>query len=236
MKHINNLIFLALVGLMASGAVYAMGEDDPFLTYFQFDRFEKQFTDGSDPLVIEASAWLGRDLSKFWVKTDYERVNGRTEENEWQLLYGRAVAPFWDLQAGWRGDLGPGPNRQWLVLGASGTAPYEIETDAALFAGESGRLGARLSAEYEYMLTQRLVLSPEMELNVYSKDDEALGVGSGLSDLELGLRLRYHISREFAPYIGLNWQRKLGQTADFARDDGEDVDDAQFVTGFRAWF
>ena len=115
-------------------------------------------------------------------------------------------------------------------------APYLFEVDGGIFIGESGQVGARLEAEYEYLLTQRLILSPEIEVDFYSKDDEAVGIGSGLSDLELGLRLRYEIRREFAPYIGVNWTKQFGQTADFARDEGEDTSDVQFVAGIRAWF
>lgn len=230
--------WIALLALLFCfhGSLMAMGEDDPLLGKFNIDRFERQHTDGSDPLAVEIDAWLGRDLNKLRWKSDYERVEGATEEHEIQLLFSRAVTPFWDVQAGWRGDLGPDPDRHWLVIGAQGLAPYMIEMDTALFAGESGRLGARISAEYEYLLTQKWVLSPELEMNFHSRSDEAMGVGSGLSDLELGLRLQYHISREFAPYVGFNWQRKMGSTADMARDDNEAVDNAQFVTGFRAWF
>ena len=104
-----------------------------------------------------------------------------------------------------------------------------------MFLGVSGQVGAQLDAEYEYMFTQKLVLSPEIEMNIYSKVDEAVGIGSGLSDVELGLRLRYEIRREFAPYIGVNWTKKFGQTADFARAEGEDTCDVQIVAGIRAW-
>lgn len=239
--HVKNLqaglILIAIAAaVVAPSQLMAMGDDDPLLGKFMVDRLEYQHTDGPGPLAVEIGAWLGRDLNKLWFKSDYERVHGDTEENEIQLLYSRAVTPFWDLQLGWRGDFRPEPKRHWLAFGAMGEAPYEIEMDAAVFAGESGRMGARLSAEYEYLFTQKWILSPEMEINFHSKDDAAVGVGSGLSDLELGLRLRYQISRQFAPYIGLNWQRKFGQTADYARDEDEATDDAQFVTGFRAWF
>ncbi|MCU7858444.1 MAG: copper resistance protein B, partial [Candidatus Thiodiazotropha sp. (ex Lucinoma kastoroae)] len=114
--------------------------------------------------------------------------------------------------------------------------PYLFEVDARVFIGESGQIGARIDAEYEYMLTQKLILSPEIEMNLYSKDDEEVGIGSGLSDMELGLRLRYEVLREFAPYIGVNWTKIFGQTADFASDEGEDTSDVQIVLGIRAWF
>ena len=130
----------------------------------------------------------------------------------------------------------PTPNRDWFAVGFQGLAPYFFEIDAAAFIGNNGQTALRLEAEYEIMLTQKLILTPEVEINAYSKDDEATGVGSGLSDIELGLRLRYEIRREFAPYIGVNWNKTYGDTANFSRDEGEDVSDTQFVVGIRAWF
>jgi copper resistance protein B len=121
-------------------------------------------------------------------------------------------------------------------MGFVGVAPYMVETDAGLFIGESGQAGVRLDVEYEYRLTQKWVLSPEAELNLYSRDDETAGIGSGLSDLELGLRLRYEIRRELAPYVGVTWSRKFGATRDFAAAEGEDADDVRIVAGVRAWF
>ena len=214
----------------------AAGNDDPILAKVMINQLEIRSTDGPDPRVLEAQAWIGRDLNKLWLKADVEHVDGKTEEAEVQALYSRAVAPYWDLQVGWRHDIRPKPDRDWLAIGLEGLAPYWFEIDAAAFIGESGQVGARLEAEYEWMFTQRWVLSPEMKIDLHTKNDEATGTGSGLSDLELGLRLRYEIRREFAPYIGVNWTRKFGNTADFARAEGEDTNDVQFVAGVRAWF
>ncbi len=226
------LAMLLIPGVLAA----AMGADDPLVYKVMIDKLELRSTDGPDPLVLEADAWVGYDLNKFWFKTEVERVDGETEEAEAQFLYSRAVAPFWDLQAGWRRDIKPEPERDYLAIGFKGLAPYLFEVDAGLFIGKSGQLGARLDAEYEYMFTQRLILSPEIEVNLYGKDDAEVGIGSGLSDMALGLRLRYEIRREFAPYIGVNWNKQFGQTADFARDEGEESSDVQFVAGIRAWF
>jgi copper resistance protein B len=226
-----------LAMLLSPGALVAgMGADDPLVYKVMIDKLEVRNTDGPNPLVLDADAWVGYDLNKFWFKTEVERVDGETEEAEVQFLYSRAVAPFWDFQVGWRRDIKPEPDRDFLALGFKGLAPYLFEVDAGLFIGESGQIGVRLDAEYEYMFTQRLILSPEIEVDFYSKDDEAVGIGSGLSDMELGLRLRYEIRREFAPYLGVNWTKQFGQTADFARDEGEDTSDVQFVAGIRAWF
>jgi len=230
-------LLVTLVFLLVSANVMAGGRgDDPLLMKVMIGQFEKRSTDGPDPLVIEAQGWIGKDLHKFWVKAEIEQVDGKTEENELQFLYSKAIDTYWDLQVGLRHDDRPSPDRDWLAIGVQGVAPYFFEVDAAFFIGENGQTAARLEAEYEAMITQKLVLSPEIELNFHGKNDEAVGVGSGLSDVELGLRLRYEIKREFAPYIGLNWTKKYGNTADYARAEGEDTSDTQFVVGFRAWF
>ena len=210
--------------------------DDPLLTMVLVDQLEVRVGDGDDPLSWDAEGWLGYDLNKLWIKTEGEYVDGRGEEVELQALYSRAIAPFWDLQIGWRGDIRPQPTRNWLALGIKGLAPYFFDIDAALFIGDSGRTSVRLQAEYEFLFTQRLILVPDIEINLFGKDDRAVGIGSGLSDLELGLRLRYEIRREFAPYVGINWIHLYGDTADFARDEGRDADDFRFVFGVRAWF
>ncbi len=232
-----NKILIALFSFgLSLGAIASGMEDDPFIGKVMIGQFETRQTGGSDPAVLEAQGWIGKDLQKLWFKTDVERVGGVTEEAEIQALYSRAIAPYWDIQAGWRHDSQPGPNRDWAVIGVQGLAPYFFEVDFAAFIGESGRTAVRLEAEYEVLFTQRLILTPEIEVNVYGKDDAATGVGSGLADLEVGLRLRYEIRREFAPYIGVNWTRMYGDTADFARLEGEDINDTQFVVGIRAWF
>lgn len=214
----------------------AASKDDPILTKVMIDQLEVRVTDGPDPWVLDAQAWVGQDLNKLWLKVEGEYLDGRTTEAEVQALYSRAIAPYWDLQVGWRHDVRPEPSRDWLAIGVEGLAPYWFEVEGTAFIRESGQLGARLKGEYEWMFTQRWVLSPELEVNLHSKNDEEVGVGSGLSDLELGLRLRYEVRREFAPYVGVNWTKKFGNTADFARDEGEDTNDVQIVAGVRAWF
>ena len=222
--------------LMLPSLAMAATADDPLLSMVLIDQLEIRSTDGPDPFVLDGQLWIGKDLNKLWIKTEVERVDGETEEAELQALYSRAIAPYWDAQIGWRRDFRPKPERDWLAIGVQGLAPYFFEVDAALFIGESGRSAARLEAEYEFMFSQRLILSPEIEVNFYGKDDPAIGIGSGLSDIELGLRLRYEIRREFAPYVGINWSRKFGQTADYAKTAGNDIKDTQIVAGVRIWF
>jgi copper resistance protein B len=210
-------------------------EDDPILIKVM-GEVELRSTNGANPRVWNIDAWVGKDLNKFWVKTRGEKVAGKTEKSELQLLYSKAIAPFWDLQLGVKKDFRPKPQRNWGVIAAKGLAPYLFEVDASLFVGESGRLGVRLDAEYEHMFSQKLILSPEVEINVFSKDDELTGTGKGLSSVEAGLRLRYEVTREFAPYIGINWEKKYGNTANFSVAEGEDIEDAQMVVGVRFWF
>lgn len=234
MKKILLLLLFVLIPANASfgGAM----EDDPLLAMLTVDQLEIRSDDTDSSLNWEAEGWAGKDLHKFWIKIEGEYEGDRVEEMELQALYSRAVAPFWDVQAGWRRDMRPDPERDWLAIGLKGLAPYYFDVDAALFFGESGRTAARLQTEYEFMLTQRLILIPEIELNLHGKDDPATGIGSGLSSIEAGLRLRYEIRREFAPYIGVNWAQLHGQTADYAREEGEDSDSFQFVFGIHAWF
>lgn len=228
---------ILILGAALPASSWAMGEDDPLLFMFKLDKFEVQDADsGSTPLIWEGSAWLGKDLNKLYLKTEGERVGGEYEELSTELLYSRAISPYWDVQTGWRHDSYPKPTRDWFAIGLQGLAPYYFETDASLYIGSSGRLAASLSSEYEWMLTQRWVLSPEAELNFYSKDDPETHTGSGLSNTKLGLRLRYEFRREFAPYIGVEWNKKFGQTADYAREEGSKTETTRLVAGVRLWF
>ena len=230
-------IVLLVLSLLKTSPVYS-GEmnDDPTLIASFVDQFEWRDANDDELLVWDVQGWIGKDLNKFWWKTDGERESGHVEDVELQFLFSHAIAPFWDVQIGWRTDIEPDSGRDWAVIGIQGLAPYFFEVDAALFIGSSGRVAARLEADYEFLLTQKLILSPEVEINIFGEDDPALRIGSGLSDVELGLRLRYEIHREFAPYIGINWEKKFGTSADYARDDGIETSDWQLVVGIRAWF
>jgi copper resistance protein B len=201
------------------------------------ERLEYLAADDEDALVWEAQGWVGTDMDKLWVKTEGEHVDGEgTEEAELQLLYSRAVSPFWDLQAGARQDLQPSPNRSHLVIGAQGLAPYWFEVDTALFLSDEGKLSARLEAEYELRLTQRLILQPRIELNFAASADEAVGIGKGFFDSVAELRLRYEVRREFAPYLGISWGGDFGDTAKLVEAAAEDPRGLAVVAGFRVWF
>jgi copper resistance protein B len=197
-----------------------------------------EIRDGNDgnPLILERQAWSGSDLNRVWVKADVDSLDGDVEDLELQALYSRAIAPYWDLQVGVRQDIRPKSGRNWAVAGLQGLAPYFFETDVALFINDSGDSALRLSTEYELLLTQRWVLSPEIEMDFYGQNDSDTGTGSGLSDIQAGVRLRYEIRREFAPYVGINWNKKFGNTADFATNAGEKTSGTQWVAGLRIWF
>ena len=211
-------------------------EDDPTLYKLMIDSLEYQYTDSDiDSLALDAEAWVGKDLHKFWLKTDLESEDGKLEEAELQALYSRALDPYWDLQLGIRKDFEP-VSREWAVVGFKGTAPYMFDVDAALFFGKGGQVGARLKTEYEMMLTQKTALAPSLGINMYSKDDLEAGIGSGLSDLDFSLRLKHEFKREFAPYIGVNWSKAFGGTADILEEEGEKTSDTQLLLGVEAWF
>ncbi len=227
--------FTLLLVLLAV-PVYGGMEDDPLLAKLMVDQLEYRFGDGDNPLAWDAQGWIGKDLNKLWIRSEGEYLHDQIDETELQLLYSRAIAPFWEAQIGWRGDLEPNPTRNWLALELEGLAPYFFDVEASVFLGENGRTAARLKLEYEFLFTQKLILVPEFEVNLYGKDDPAVGIGSGFSDMEAGLRLRYEIRREFAPYIGVNWLHLFGDTADYAAEEGNDTDTVQFLVGIRTWF
>lgn len=209
--------------------------DDPVVSKVMIDRLEFRDTEHGKPLILEADAWFGKSINKLWLKADIEVMDGKWEEAQLHVLYNRAFSPFWDIQAGIRHDFKP-VQRSWAALGVHGTAPYFIETNATAFVGEAGRSAIQLSAEKEFMLTQKTILMPEFALNIYGKDDHDLGVGSGLSELNLGLRLSHEIKREFAPYIGVNWSKKLGNTAEMAKGHGDKTQNTELLLGIQAWF
>jgi len=228
--------FFVAACLSVADNARAAAEDDPLLLMGVLDQFELRDTSGDNALSWSAQGWMGKDLRKLWFKTEGERAGGETDEAELQFLYSKAIASYWEVQIGVRHDFEPSPSQSWAVIGIQGLAPYFFETDVALFVGDSGRTALRFESEYELLLTQRLILTPEIEVNIYGQDDADIGIGSGLSDLELGLRLRYEIRREFAPYIGVNWSKLFGDTKDFAENAGESTSDVQLVIGVRLWF
>jgi copper resistance protein B len=210
--------------------------DSAINSFFLLDKLEYQDADEGSALAWDASGWVGGDINRLWIRSEGERTNGVTEDAELQLLYGRSISPWWDVVAGVRQDFKPGSPQTWGAFGIQGMALYDFEAEATAFIGENGQTAARLEGEYDILLTNRLILQPTAEANFYGKNDPERGVGSGLANTEVGLRLRYEIVRQFAPYIGVTWSRSYGKTADLIRDEGGDVDEARFVAGIRMWF
>ncbi|HEV2745985.1 MAG TPA: copper resistance protein B [Allosphingosinicella sp.] len=201
------------------------------------DRLEARLTDGRDGYAWDAEAWHGGDIDKLWVKSEGEGSFGEAPAAvEVQALWSHAVDPWFDLQAGIRYDFRPDPERAHLVLGLHGLAPYWFEVDGALFLSDQGDLSARLEAEYDLRISQRLILQPRLELNLAARDDAEIGIGSGLSTGEAGLRLRYELAPQFAPYVGLAHERAFGDTAGYRRAAGEPVAGWSLLAGVRAWF
>lgn len=200
------------------------------------DRLE--FVHGADggSGALEGQAWYGGDLDKATLKFEGDASGGRVADARVEALWSHAVSAYWDTQLGMRHDGGEGPSRDWAAFGVQGLAPYWFDVQATFYAGASGRTAARLEVEYEVLFTQRLILTPKFELNAYGKDDRGRGIGRGLSDAGLGLRLRYEVRRRVAPYIGLDWTRRFGATAGLARQRMQRVSSAAWVAGVRVWW
>ena len=200
------------------------------------DKFEYQDADHGSALAWDAKGWIGGDIDRLWLRSEGERSNGVTENAELQALWGHAIGPWWEVVTGVRQDFKPGSPQTWAALGIQGMALYNFEAEATAYLGENGQTAARFEGEYDILLTNRLILQPTVEMNLYGKNDPLRGIGSGLSSTEVGLRLRYEVIRQFAPYIGINWSRSYGKTADLASDEGEKTREARFVAGIRMWF
>jgi copper resistance protein B len=210
---------------------------DMSVNYFVlFDQLEWQTGSGSDGFSWDTKGWVGQDRNRFWFRTEGDRADGRTEQAQVNLLYGRAVARWWDVTAGVRLDTLPDTPRTALAIGVQGLAPYWFEVEASAYIEPSGRTHVRFETEYDLLITNRLVLQPLVEFEVYGRADEERLIDTGLSTGELGLRLRYEFRREFAPYVGVVWTRKFFGTADLARSAGEDVAGTRLAVGLRTWF
>ena len=201
------------------------------------DMAEAKIRNGRDTLEWNAEAWFGGDLKRFIVKSEGEVASGGgVESAEVQALYSRAVGPYFDVRAGLRYDFEPDPSRVYVTAGLEGLAPGFIEVEGALFLSDRGELMARLEAHYDQRITQKLILQPRAEMNLAAQDSRDIGVGAGLSDAEIGVRLRYDIAREFAPYLGVEYERAFGKTREFLREDGEEAGGWSFLAGIKVWF
>jgi copper resistance protein B len=235
--HAADLVFGA-EAMAAARQTLVRENGDIRTTAVIIDRLEAGFGDDGETYLWDVQGWSGGDINRFWWKSEGEGAfGGDLEEAEVQALYSRAVTPFWDVQAGVRQDYRPdGEDTTHLVLGLQGLAPYWWEVDAAAFLSTEGDLTARVEAEYDQRITQRLILQPRLEIDASASDIPELEIGSGLSSVEAGLRLRYEFRKEFAPYAGVEWSRALGDTADYIEARGGEPEDTRFVVGLKAWF
>jgi copper resistance protein B len=211
--------------------------DNGIYAHAVLDQFEGRLGGGQNAFRWEGQGWIGTDYDKLWLKSEgFALGKGGVEDGQHELLYDRAVLTYLDLQAGVRTDWDSGTGRTWAAFGVQGLAPLFFNYEATGYLSDSGHAALRLTASYDLLITQRLILQPEAELNFYSEADPGRQVGAGFSDIDAGLRLRYEISRKFAPYIGVAYAGKFGQTANIARNNGEGAGAAQFVFGIRSWF
>ena len=201
-----------------------------------FDNLEAVRTGGKTSGAYDILARFGRDYDKLVIKAEGEVAGGKVQDARTEALWSHAVSTFWDTQLGLRQDSGIGPDRTWLAFGVQGLAPYWFEVGATAYVGHGGRTALRLGAEYELLVTQKLIIQPRIEANLYGKSDTVRDIGKGLSDLTAGIRVRYELSRQFAPYVGVEWANRFGETADLARAAGESTRSTRYVAGVRFWF
>lgn len=212
--------------------------DNQIFTHVLLDQFEGRTSGPDNELRWDGEGWVGTDMSKLWLKSEGFVSNGAVSDGDQEALYDRPIPHmrYFDAQVGVRADLDSGPARTWAAIGIEGLAPYYFHFAPTFYIRDGGRIAGRVSGFYELLLTQRLIAEPQAEFNFYSKDDPARGIGSGLAELDTGLRLRYEISRKFAPYIGFAYNGKYGNTASYARKAGETTSDPRLVFGLRAWY
>ena len=217
----------------------AMIAESGGMTFSQLmlDRLEYRAHKGANGYAWEGEGWIGGDINRLAFKTEGEgEVGGPLESAELQALYSRALNPWFNVEAGVRQDFRPSPQRTYAVVGIEGLAPYWFEVGAQAFLSTKGDAHLRLEGSYDQRITQRLILQPRLEIDASASDIPELEIGSGLSSIEAGLRLRYEFRKEFAPYVGIEWSRAFGDTADYIEARGGETDDTRFVVGLKAWF
>ncbi len=228
-------------GLQVGRGPYALDNyrlhlaDETRFSVLTMNRMEQVIVDGADQFTYDGLAWYGTNYNRLVLKAEGEVQSGSVEESNTEFLWTYGISRFWNTQVGLLHQTGGGVTRNWLALGMIGTAPYWFEIDATFYLGDNGRTAFNIEAEYDLLLNQRTVLQPRLEMNLYGKDDQAAGVGSGLSDISAGLRLQHQINRQFVPYIGVEQARLYGQTARFSGiPSGES--ETRWLAGLSFWF
>lgn len=230
---------LAIAWVFVGSGAYA--QDEPVMDHgdsaiFDYIRTEIDYTPQEDGLFTwDISGWIGGDSERVWVRSEGEIEDGHTSAAEGQIFYGWNVDPFWDVLIGVRQDFEP-RSTTYLAASLVGLAKYDFETEASLYISHRGDASARLEQSFDFLLTQRLIAEPHGQLDVFAQDVPELGIGAGFAQIELGLQLRYEVTRKLAPYIDAVWERKLGETSSIARQAGEDPEQATVRVGVRFWF
>jgi copper resistance protein B len=211
--------------------------DNRVYTHVMFNQLEGRSSGQGNALRWDGEAWIGTDMNRLWIKSEGYLKGDTMSDGDHEVLYDRPIPRmrYFDAQVGVREDLDSGPNRTWGAVGIEGLAPHFFEFEPTLYFSDGGNVAGRVEGSYDLLLTQRLIAQPEFELNFYNKSDPARGNGSGLSDLDSGVRIRYDIRRKFAPYVGFAYMAKYGETATFARQAGQTVVSPTFVFGLRVW-
>lgn len=210
--------------------------DQAYMGAVLFNRLERSRSRDNSFNAYDIQGWFGKDYERLVLKAEGAVAGGKLQEARTELLWGHALAAYWNTQLGVRYDSGLEPDQSWLAFGAQGLAPYWFEVDATAYAGDNGKTALRLGVEYELLLTQKLILQPRAEISLYGKNDPVRSIGSGLSDGLAGLRLRYEFTRQFAPYAGIEWGGKFGETANLVRAAGAKTSETRWVAGVRFWF
>ncbi len=211
--------------------------NDPFVGYAILNQNEIRTGNGTTTYRWDGEGWYGGNINRAWFKTEgnLDARTGALDDTEVQTFYSRAISPFFNLQAGARYDFGNIPGQGWAIFGVEALAPFFFDVGAHTFISSDGHLGARLDGSYDLYVTQRFMLQPQIEMNFYGKRDARRGTGSGLSDIDTGLRLRYEVTREFAPYVGVAYEGKFGGSAALARAAGEPTGSVRLTLGIRLW-
>lgn len=213
-----------------------MAGDNAIHSYTLLNRLEGWDAGSGTALAWEGQGWIGQDINRLWWRTEGERVDGVTEAANVEALFGHSVAPWWDWVVGVRQDFKPGDAQTFVAFGLQGLAPQRFELSLTGYVGTGGQTAVRFETEYDLLFTNRVILQPLLDVSLYGKNDAARGVGSGLATAEVGLRLRYEVTRRFAPYIGVVYEHAFGNTADLRRAAQQDVSDVRAVAGVRFWF
>ena len=226
---------LAALAVLAISPLWAMEDHEPSVWAVKVDELEGHRQSGGSGLAWHVAVGGGTDLDQVWLETEGERTGGSTDEHEISLYYRRALTPFWNLHAGWRGDRGHGAGRDWLLVGLRGDAPFHIDTGLDLYVGDNDRAALEVELEKVFRVTRRWLFVPGFEATFHSRDDAAAATGSGLSRIEAAVRLGYELTPRLVPYAGLVWEKNQGNTARYLRDEGRRTEAGRIVLGVRFW-